>query len=214
MQKLVYGKNFGHVIRPLARSRKNVDELFEQASIKEEWDKIVALRQNELMKEQVKSTGPETEEKEEETARATMRKPPTEFTENSMAYWTALAKTSVRRFIPFAVMPSTKAQTQRLVSQCALKDISLNQGSKCFGCNTMFLKLSWTRIIFWHEQMGETLGPNGQVGLRRNPTDASGKFRLLMHGLLVARCAQIGEATIPAPTEISCSNPKSGRYFA
>ena len=83
-------------------------------------------------------------------------------------------------------------------------------------CSKGISKSGLKPCLVWFdcEQMGETLGPNGQVGLRRNPTDASGKFRLLMHGLLVARCAQIGEATIPAPTEISCSNPKSGRYFA
>ena len=80
-------------------------------------------------------------------------------------------------------------------------------------CSKGISKSGLKPCLVWFdcEQMGETLGPNSQVGLRRNPSfDASGDFRLLTHGLLVARGAQIksddGEATIFAPTEFGFSN--------
>ena len=133
LQKLVYNKYYDNQLRAFARAHKNVDEILEQENIKEDWEKIVALRENELLEGQVKKKLEEDEEPEAETALATMRWPAQEFSENSFAYWAALANTSVRRYVSFVVMPTTQSQMQRLVAQSSIKDVVLQEGSAKLG---------------------------------------------------------------------------------
>ena len=106
-----------------------MEEILGQENIKEDWEKIVALRENELLEGQVKKNHEADEEPEAETALATMRRPAQKFSENSFAYWTALANTSVRRYVSFAVMPATQSQMQRLVAQPSIKEVVLQEGS-------------------------------------------------------------------------------------
>lgn len=105
----------------------------ELPQIKEDWDRVVATRENELTAEQalLKTAGDgENLPAEDESALAVLRKPPTDFKENSLPYWKALANTSVRRYVSFAVKPTTQSAMSRLVGQSALKDVVVNEGSK------------------------------------------------------------------------------------
>lgn len=120
-------------MKQLARSNKNIDEVMELPQVKEEWDRLLALRENELVNEKAAASavdGGSLTAAEEETPLSTMRRPPTDFSEHSMQYWKAVANTSVRRYITFSCMPSTQSQMTRIVSQSPLKDCVLNEGFK------------------------------------------------------------------------------------
>ena len=114
-----------------------MEELFEMASVKEDWDKVVSQRENELVTEATKNKlqdDPSAAAAEEgEASLQLLRKPPSEFKEHSLPYWKALANTSVRRYVSFSTKPSTQAAMTRLVAQSSLKDTVLNEGSKRLG---------------------------------------------------------------------------------
>lgn len=131
-QKLIYSKTWDNSLKQLARGNKNIDEVMELPQIKEEWDRLLALRENELVNEKAAASAADggSLEAEEETPLSTMRRPPTDFQEYSMQYWKAVANTSVRRYITFSCMPSTQSQMTRIVSQSPLKDCVLNEGFK------------------------------------------------------------------------------------
>ena len=132
-QKLVYSKHYDNAMKACCRGNKNVDDVMELPQIKKDWDRMVACRENELVNEQAKrKTEDEAGPADEEAPLAVLRKPPTDFKEHSLPYWKAMANTSVRRYVTFAVKPGTQSQMTRLVSQSALKDIVLNEGSKYF----------------------------------------------------------------------------------
>ena len=134
---MVYQRTFDNQLKGLARGSKNVEELFEMASVKEDWDKVVSQRENELVTEATKNKlqdDPSAAAAEEgEASLQLLRKPPSEFKEHSLPYWKALANTSVRRYVSFSTKPSTQAAMTRLVAQSSLKDTVLNEGSKRLG---------------------------------------------------------------------------------
>lgn len=108
-----------------------MDEVMENEVIKEAWDKVVALRENELTEQEVKEKASEAQEPEgEETSIAKMRKAPTSYTENSHQYWLAVANASVRRLLSFVVLPTTQRSMELAVGQSALKDVVVEAGSK------------------------------------------------------------------------------------
>jgi hypothetical protein len=131
LQKLVYSKHYDSAMKACCRGNKNVDDVMELPQIKKDWDRMVACRENELVNEQAKrKTEDEARPADEEAPLAVLPTPPTDFKEHSLPYWKAIANTSVRRYVTFAVKPGTQSQKTRLVSQSALKDIVLNEGSK------------------------------------------------------------------------------------
>ena len=131
LQKLVYSKHYDSAMKACCRGNKNVDEVMELPQTKEDCDRVVACRENKLVNEQAKKkTEDEAGSADEETPLAVLRKPATDFKEHSLPYWKAMANTSVRGYVTFAVKPGTQSQMTRLVSQSALKDIVLNEGSK------------------------------------------------------------------------------------
>ena len=101
----------------MARAHKNAEEVTEH-------DSIGGGRQ--------RQDGPGSPE-EDPTVLASMRKPPTAFSEHSLGYWTSLANTSVRRHVSFVVVPGTQGQMQRLVAQSSLKDLEREEGKKSLG---------------------------------------------------------------------------------
>ena len=109
----------------MARAHKNAEEV--------DWSKVVSMRENELMEEAVKDKMDQEAPEEEPTVLASMRKPPTAFSEHSLGYWTSLANTSVRRHVSFVVVPGTQGQMQRLVAQSSLKDLEREEGKKSLG---------------------------------------------------------------------------------
>ncbi|CAK9074935.1 Modification methylase SsoII (M.SsoII) (Cytosine-specific methyltransferase SsoII) [Durusdinium trenchii] len=131
LEELVFHKKFDHQLKQLARGHKIMDEVMENEVIKEAWDKVVALRENELTEQEVKEKASEAQEPEgEETSIAKMRKAPTSYTENSHQYWLAVANASVRRLLSFVVLPTTQRSMELAVGQSALKDVVVEAGSK------------------------------------------------------------------------------------
>lgn len=135
LQNLVYDKKYDAVLRNLAKSKKNPEESLEVEGVSEDWKAIVAMRQNELVEQEVARKKRDGEQEEdapaaEDTAIQNMRKPHNEFAENSEAYWLSLANATVRRLVSCVVVPATQGQIQRVVSQSALKDIELPEGSE------------------------------------------------------------------------------------
>ena len=64
--------------------------------------------------------------------------------------------------------------------------------------------------------MGENMGVNSQIGLRRlQPLDGNGEIKSLIQATMLARGAQVksdqGEITVPAPGEIVCFHAASDR---
>jgi hypothetical protein len=131
-QKLIYSKTWDNSLKQLARGNKNIDEVMELPPVKEEWDRLLALRENEMVNEKAAASAVDggSLTAEEETPLSTMRRPPTDFKEHSMQYWKAVANTSVRRYITFSCTPATQTQMTRIVSQSPLKDCVLNEGFK------------------------------------------------------------------------------------
>ena len=79
----MYNKNFDHALRNLARANKGAEECAENDSIKEEWDKVIAVRDNEILEANVKDKMDVDKEEnagEGDTALSQMRRPATEFT--------------------------------------------------------------------------------------------------------------------------------------
>ena len=90
LQKLVYSKHYDSAMKACCRGNKNVDEVMELPQTKEDWDRVVACRENELVNEQAKKkTEDEAGPADEETPLAVLRKPPTDFKEHSLPYWKA-----------------------------------------------------------------------------------------------------------------------------
>ncbi|CAJ1454983.1 unnamed protein product [Effrenium voratum] len=197
LEKLVFNKHYDNGLKGMARAHKNAKEVTEHDSIREDWSKVVSMRENELMEEAVKDKMDQEALEEEPTVLASMRKPPTAFSEHSLGYWTSLANTSVRRHVSFVVVPGTQGQMQRLVAQSSLKDLEREEGKK--------LVMVWLDT----DLMGEAPGPKAQPGLRRSlPLEANGELRSIVHGTMQARGAQLktaeGETTCPAPGELIC----------
>jgi hypothetical protein len=197
LQKLVYNKQFDNALRGLARGNKGPEDATEHEQIKEEWDKVVACRENEILeatvKDKMETENPEGEEAD--SAISQMRRPATEFVENSQEYWNSLANSTVRRYISLVVLPSSQGQIIRTLQQSALKEIIITEGQK--AC------LVW----FDMDLMGETPGLNAQVGLRRFPeVKGDGDFKNLLQSVMLARGAQVksdaGEVTVPGNGEI------------
>ena len=199
-QKLVYNKNFDHALRNLARANKGAEECAENECIKEEWDKVIAVRDNEILEANVKDkmdVDKEDKSAEGDTALSQMRRPATEFTENSQEYWNSLANSTVRRYVSLQVLPSTQQQIVRAIQQSTLQEVLVPEGQK--SC------------VVWFDLdlCGETTGVNSQVGLRRNPIiDGTGEFRNIIQAVMLARGAQVksdaGECTVPGQSEIIC----------
>ena len=190
LQKLVYNKQFDNALRGVARGNKGPEDATEHEQIKEEWDKVVACR---AVKDKMETENPEGEEAD--SAISQMRRPATEFVENSQEYWNSLANSTVRRYISLVVLPSSQGQIIRTLQQSALKEIIITEGQK--SC------LVW----FDMDLMGETPGLNAQVGLRRFPeVKGDGDFKNLLQSVMLARGAQVksdaGEVTVPGNGEI------------
>ena len=101
----------------------------ESDQVGEDWKKITALRENEIVEAEVKSKAEEdVGATEEVTGLAAIRTAPADFTEGSEAYWMALANASTRRTVSFGILPKTQTAVQRLVAQSALKDVELTEG--------------------------------------------------------------------------------------
>ena len=113
----------------------------ENEVLKEKWGQVEQLRTNELAglaEEKVKlrrETEPEEtpEDPDAGTALAQMRKPASSFTEETEAYWLAVANEMVRRFVSFMVLPETQNQMMQLVAQSVLKDVEVVAGSTCLA---------------------------------------------------------------------------------
>lgn len=115
-----------------------MEEVMENEVLKEKWDQVEQLRTNELAEEKVKlRREAEPEETPEDTdagtALAQMRKPASSFTEETEAYWLAVANEMVRRFVSFMVLPETQNQMMQLVTQSVLKDVEVVAGSTCLA---------------------------------------------------------------------------------
>ncbi|CAL1162137.1 unnamed protein product [Cladocopium goreaui] len=195
--KLVYNKQFDNALRGLARGNKGPEDATEHEQIKEEWDKVVACRENEILeatvKDKMETENPEGEEAD--SAISQMRRLATEFVEKSQEYWNSLANSTVRRYISLVVLPSSQGQIIRILQQRALKEIITTEGQK--SC------------LFWFDMdlMGETPGLHAQVGLRRFPeVKGGGDFKKLLQSVMLARGAQVksdaGEVTVPGTGEI------------
>ena len=81
-----------------------MEEVLENETLKEKWGEIEQLRVNELAEEKARlKQAAEPEETPEDpdagTALVQMRKAPSSFTEDSEAYWLAVANETVRRFV-------------------------------------------------------------------------------------------------------------------
>ena len=59
-QKLIYDKKYDSILRPLARQKENPEEALDADQIGEDWKKIAAMRDNEIVEAEVK---PKAEEK-------------------------------------------------------------------------------------------------------------------------------------------------------
>ena len=59
-----------------------------------------------------------------------MRRPATEFTENSQEYWNSLANSAVRRYVSLQVLPSTQQQIVRAIQQSTLQEVLVPEGQK------------------------------------------------------------------------------------
>ncbi len=132
-QKLIHDKKYDSILRPLARQKKNPEEALDADQIGEDWKKIVAMRDNEIVEAEVKAKGEEKSgETEVESGLEAMRRAPADFTEGSEAYWMALANASARRVVTFAVLPKSQTAVHRVVAQSALKDVELTEGDHQF----------------------------------------------------------------------------------
>ena len=85
-QKLIYSKTWDNSLKQLARGNKNIDEVMELPPVKEEWDRLLALRESELVNEKAAASAVDggSLTAEEETPLSTMRRPPTDFKEHSI----------------------------------------------------------------------------------------------------------------------------------
>ncbi|CAJ1343931.1 unnamed protein product, partial [Effrenium voratum] len=51
LEKLVFNKHYDNGLKGMARAHKNAEEVTEHDSIREDWSKVVSMRENELMEE-------------------------------------------------------------------------------------------------------------------------------------------------------------------
>ena len=144
---------------------------------------MIAVRDNEILEANVKDKMDVDKEEnagEGDTALSQMRRPATEFTENSQEYWNSLANSTVRRYVSLQVLPSTQQQIVRAIQQSTLQEVLVPEGQK--SC------LVWFDV----DLCGETKGVNSQVGLRRNPSiDGTSDFRNIIQAVMLARGAQV-----------------------
>ena len=105
VQEMIMDKKYDLLIRSVARSRSvQILEVFEQESITKAWEQVVSQLENEKAAEKAKNAVPEeTPEESEHPELAEMRKPASEFPEDSPAYWLAMANTMVRRYLHFSI---------------------------------------------------------------------------------------------------------------
>ena len=93
-QKLVFNKQFDNQLKQHARGHKNVEEVAENEIIKEEWSKVISIRENEVAEQKVRDKMEDQEDGDApaETALHQMRRAANEFVENSQEYWNNLAR--------------------------------------------------------------------------------------------------------------------------
>ena len=140
----MHNKKYDNQLRQLARGKKSMEEVLENETLKEKWGEIEQLRVNELAEEKARlKQAAEPEETPEDpdagTALVQKRKAPSSFTEDSEAYWLAVAHETVRRFVAFMVLPDTQNQMMLLVAQSVLKDVKLEAGTRRQADQAMFV---------------------------------------------------------------------------
>ena len=144
-QKLVFNKQFDNQLKQHARGHKNVEEVAENEIIKEEWSKVISIRENEVAEQKVRDKMEDQEDGDApaETALHQMRRAANEFVENSQEYWNSLANTTVRRYVSCMVLPATQGQMQRELTNSCLKDVIVPEGQRL---------VEWT-FCFWFISM-------------------------------------------------------------
>ena len=176
--------------------------MLEHELIKEEWDKISSLIQDEenerkaLQKMQDGKDEIDADAEKDDDGLSQLRQKPTSFPQESPEYWRALANTTVRTYITLLQEAQTTETLRQSLEQTSLNDI---QGTPGKDCVMVFLDPC---------QLGEAMGPGCQPYLRKRFSAEPAHLRKLVHGCLLARGAQKrtekNEATCPIEGDVFC----------
>ena len=160
LQEVGFFASYDNLIRPHVKQGSHPDLLLEIDSLKDKWDEVIALRQNEIdeMKAGAKDESGEASVEEDSTLLDSKllekaHQNPQHCTLHSPAYWRSVANQSVRTYVSFHVEPTTEHGLVQLVDQLGFPQPEPNKQVSLIHLDASLL--------------GESQGPHQQPGLRK-----------------------------------------------